>query len=321
MSFKNYLFQKPVNEELSVYENRKNLIEKYMTAVQSNQTDLIKEVFIHDASLEIKAHTTYVSFPKLTKNAEEVAKVLVKDFGEKYENISTFCFIDTLSNEKDSITCNILICMQEKESKSILLSYGLYVWEFSEGSATKVSKLNIEIEKLLVLNPSQEKIISTWISNLPQYWVERKEVLKSMPSLQHIKFLKDKLKEKEVRSNILYTCKVEPKYPSFKIIFWTSLLPIFVMLTDFFFPDISKFFNLNLSERRISNIQDILGIYVLVPSMIIASFMVVEIDSKFTKRKRSSYKFYYFYLIPMLIFGMITVAVDVEVYWSEILVW
>ena len=300
-----------MNEELSVYERRKNLIEKYMNTVQSNQTDFINEIFTNDASLEIKAHTTYVSFPELTRNTEEINKVLVSDFNDNYENISIFCFIDTLTNEKDSITCNILICMQEKESKSILLSYGLYVWEFSKDSETKVSKLNIEIEKLLVLNPSQEKIIFTWISRLPQYWVERKEILKEMPSLQHLKFLRDKLKEKSERINDLYINKKNPMYKHFVNLGWVWVVPFIIFVEAMIFPKFSTFFDYYLHEFRIGEIRKEIIIYLFFPSSIIASFITIEIDSKFNNLKRRSYKLFYILLIPQILIFMYVAITDI----------
>jgi len=234
----------------------------------------------------------------------------VSDFSEKYENISTFSFIDTLVNEKDSITCNLLVCMRDKIDKKILISYGLYVWEFSEGIETRVEKLNIEIEKILVLKPLQEKEISTWISSLPQYWVERKEALKEIPSLHHIKFLKDKLKEKEERSNELYTYKVNPIYQHFKMGAVVWVLPFMIFTIAMILPKISSFFGYYLSEFRIGEIRKEMLIYLFFPTSILAFLITIEFDSKFNNLKRRAYKFFYILIIPFVLLFIYVVITD-----------
>jgi hypothetical protein len=66
------------------------ILEGYFCAKDGNRPHLIARVFTPDARLEINNASASITFPAVTQGMEDIADVLVRQFGRTYENIYSF---------------------------------------------------------------------------------------------------------------------------------------------------------------------------------------------------------------------------------------
>ena len=62
----------------------------YFRAKDGNRPHLLARVFSPDARLEVRNQTAGIAFPSVTIGREAIAEVLVRRFGQTYENVYSF---------------------------------------------------------------------------------------------------------------------------------------------------------------------------------------------------------------------------------------
>ena len=132
----------------------KQLISTYIQAKDTNRPVYMPQAFADDARLVMKVDTDAISFPPLTEGCDAISQVLVRNFGQTWDNVFTWCIEDSVELSATETVCQWLVCMTEKSSGEIRLGCGRYRWQFSgEGDQRRVSQLTIEIDQM---NEQQE---------------------------------------------------------------------------------------------------------------------------------------------------------------------
>jgi hypothetical protein len=83
---------------------RSERIQTYIHAKDENRPHLMKFAFAETAKLRMAVETDTISFPPLTDGIDAITQVL-RDFGQVYENVYTFCLGDPPKGNVDKYTC------------------------------------------------------------------------------------------------------------------------------------------------------------------------------------------------------------------------
>ena len=158
-------------------------IQTYLRAKDENRPHLMKFVFAETAKLEMTVETGAISFPPLTNGVDAITKVLVRDFGQVYENVYTFCLADPPKGNTGKYRCPWLVGMSEKASGSVRVGCGHYDWSFESSEPYLVNGLAITIKRMKVLSSEYLPPLMGWLPRLPYPWCPASEAIKGMPNL------------------------------------------------------------------------------------------------------------------------------------------
>ena len=128
----------------------RNIIERYIFSKDSNKPCLMELLFSENATLLMKVKSDAVDFPSLTSGSDNIAGVLARQFGAKYDNVYTFCDPVPEMEYPSSHHCNWWVFMTNKKTGSILGGQGLYDWRFSPITG-QADSLNITIDNMDIL--------------------------------------------------------------------------------------------------------------------------------------------------------------------------
>jgi len=158
------------------------ILRSYFHAKDENRPHLLNGVFVKDATLEIVNLSSTIAFPAVTIGREEISNVLVRNFGQTYENVYSFCMARP-GGEERRFVCNWLVAMTEKTDRSVRVGCGRYDWTFTVEPPHLATKLTIIIETMQSLPPDILPIILTWIGNLNYPWSSAAEVSGCAPQI------------------------------------------------------------------------------------------------------------------------------------------
>jgi hypothetical protein len=158
-------------------------ITTYIEAKDRNRPGLMAEAFVPDATLEMSVRTDAISFPPLTQGLAPITRVLVTDFGERYENVRTFCLGPPPAASAVSYSCDWLVAMSGRQDGAVRVGRGRYDWTFEEGSPHRVRRLRIDIEAMQALPPSELGRVMGWLSSPPYPWCAAADLLPRAPSI------------------------------------------------------------------------------------------------------------------------------------------
>jgi len=131
----------------------------------------MKLAFAEDAGLEMTVETDTISFPPVTKGIDAITQVLVRDFGQVYENVYTFCLTTPPSSTDGVFRCRWMV------------GCGYYDWSFQISEPHLVEKLGITIKMMEVLPSDYLRPVMGWLPRLPYPWCPTSEATKGMPDL------------------------------------------------------------------------------------------------------------------------------------------
>jgi|SRR6266496_2583820 len=156
------------------------VLRAYFHAKDENRPHLLENVFSRDARLEIRNRSEQINFPAVTVGLDEIADVLVRRFNQAYENIYSF-YLDRPSSTDDVFSCDWVVGMTEKESRSIRVGCGGYEWTFQREPVLRATQLIITIEAMLVLDPAVSTKVIRWLMELDYPWTSAADVTRSLP--------------------------------------------------------------------------------------------------------------------------------------------
>jgi hypothetical protein len=166
-------------------------IQNYIHAKDEGRPHLMKGAFAETADLEIVVETGAISFPPVSKGVDAITQVLVRDFGQSFENIYTFCLMPPPRDDDNGFSCSWLVGFSEKNSGSVRLGCGHYDWLFQTNDRCLVERLKITVKFMLVLSPECLFPLMRWLSKLPYPWCSPTEALNDVPKLAEIKSIFD----------------------------------------------------------------------------------------------------------------------------------
>jgi len=166
-----------------------SLIRTYIQAKDENRPHLMARAFAPDATLRMAVKSDAISFPARTEGLQAISDVLVRRFGQAYDNVYTFCVAGTGPEDAaESYRCDWLVGMTTKADGSVRVGCGSYVWQFGRHAAGRlVRELEITIEAMEVLPPElAETVVDGWLSRLPYPWCKASEVHAHAPTLPQL---------------------------------------------------------------------------------------------------------------------------------------
>jgi len=99
-------------------------VSTYILAKDGNRPFLIKQAFAEDAVLEIEVKTDAISFPSSAKGLNAIEDILVRRFGNDYENIYTFCLSRPSAADRLHFACHWLVGMSAKSGGQLRVGCG-----------------------------------------------------------------------------------------------------------------------------------------------------------------------------------------------------
>jgi hypothetical protein len=160
-------------------------IAAYLHAKDGNRPHLLAQAFTDDALLQMTVHTGAISFPPVSRGRDAIADLLVRRFGQCYENIYTFCLASPPDADAQVFYCDWLVAMTEKDSRAVRVGCGRYDWCFTPPSGLAES-LSITIASMQTLPASHTDEVMDWVAGLPYPWCPASIALQGAPDIQHL---------------------------------------------------------------------------------------------------------------------------------------
>ncbi|WP_431097554.1 hypothetical protein [Polaromonas aquatica] len=160
-------------------------IAAYLHAKDGNRPHLLAQAFTDDAMLQVTVHTGAISFPPVSRGRDAIGDVLVRRFGQTFENVYTFCLGSPPGVDTQVFCCDWLVVMTEKDSRVVRVGCGRYDWCFSPPSCLAES-LSITIATMQALPASHMDEVMDWVAGLPYPWCPVSTALRGAPDIQHL---------------------------------------------------------------------------------------------------------------------------------------
>ena len=157
-------------------------IATYIRAKDSNRAHLMSTVFAPGAKLEMAVQAGTISFPPEASGLDAITDVLVRRFGQTFENVYTFCLCSPPVRDESTFSCPCLVGMSAKADGLVRVACGRYDWVFRSGEACLVERLKITIEPMQELPPGDLPIVMTWLSRLPYPWCPVEAAIEAAPA-------------------------------------------------------------------------------------------------------------------------------------------
>ena len=156
------------------------VLRNYVHAKDENRAHLLDAVFTADAVLEVHNQSSAIAFPDLTQGREAVAGVLVRQFGQTYENVYTF-YLDRPAATVRAFSCGWLVAMTDKATRGVRLGCGRYDWVFDPAPPHLARRITISIDAMEVLPASAWA--QTWrgLQRLGYPWTTAAEAAAALP--------------------------------------------------------------------------------------------------------------------------------------------
>ncbi|WP_454724342.1 MULTISPECIES: nuclear transport factor 2 family protein [Cupriavidus] len=166
-----------------------SLIAAYIRAKDENRPHRMAHAFAADAVLEMTVKSEAIRFPARSEGLAAITEVLVRRFGQTYDNVYTLCLAEAPpSADAATYRCDWLVGMTDKASGSVRAGCGRYAWTFgsadSTGGERRVRALEIVIEAMEVL-PAEAAgpVIDGWLARLPYPWCTAAQACAAAPAL------------------------------------------------------------------------------------------------------------------------------------------
>ena len=162
-------------------QTARDTIDAYIRAKDENRPYLTSRVFDDAASLKMVVTAGTISFPPNATGREAITNILVRDFGQTYENVRTVCLSSPPVPSCTTFSCAWLVGMSEKENRVVRVGCGRYDWSFQSQSPRLAKQLTITIEEMQLLYPEHLLSVMDWLARLPYPWCPVRIARESMP--------------------------------------------------------------------------------------------------------------------------------------------
>jgi hypothetical protein len=152
------------------------MIQAYLRAKDGNRPHLMAKAVSRDATLSMQVHTSAIAFPPLSRGREAITEVLVRRFGQSYDNVYTFCLTPPPPPAAAEFSCNWLVAMTDKASGEVRVGCGRYDWRFAAATGL-AERLDIVVEVMAVLPPAETQRVLDWVSMLNYPWCSTAEAI------------------------------------------------------------------------------------------------------------------------------------------------
>jgi hypothetical protein len=160
-----------------------DIIATYIRAKDSNRPHLLRAAFAETAELEMIVKSDAISFPPRSVGRAAIEDVLVRQFGQTFENVYTFC-LATPPAGAGAFHCGWLVGMSEKVGGAVRVGFGTYDWQFQAADPCLARRLLITVEKMEVMPPERLLPVMEWMSSLPYPWCRTDVAITTAPVLE-----------------------------------------------------------------------------------------------------------------------------------------
>jgi hypothetical protein len=160
-------------------------IEHYILAKDGNRPHLLSWAFVPAAILDMVVRTGSISFPPHVEGVGGIGDVLVRRFGQTFENVYTFCLGPPPEAGAKTYQCQWLVGMSDKSSGEARVGCGVYEWQFN-AEAGLVERLTITIEHMKTLPASDLGSVMNWVSGLSYPWCSPQAAVSEAPDIDGI---------------------------------------------------------------------------------------------------------------------------------------
>ncbi|MBN1106994.1 MAG: nuclear transport factor 2 family protein [Deltaproteobacteria bacterium] len=158
------------------------VLRTYFRAKDENRPHLLRSVFTPAATLQVNNKASTIAFPPVAHGLDTIADVLVRQFGQTYENVYSFC-MSRPRTASAHFSCDWLVGMSEKEGKNVRVGCGRYDWQFRTQYPHLADGLVITIEAMGVLSPDHLDSVLGWLTLLSYPWCATQEFLDTAPEI------------------------------------------------------------------------------------------------------------------------------------------
>jgi hypothetical protein len=150
---------------------------RYARAKDHNKPQLMSRVFTDAASTQINVLDGDVSFPARTTGLSALRDLLVRQFSEQYEDVSTRCCMDSATYSPGVLHCTWLVCLRERSSGTLRIGAGRYQWQFQDVTAKTgcddwlVDHLQIDIDHMQPVDTCRVSGLLDALETLSYPWV------------------------------------------------------------------------------------------------------------------------------------------------------
>jgi hypothetical protein len=173
-------------------------IHQYIRAKDGNRPHLLEQAFTKDAQLDMVVRTGAISFPGHVESRDAIGDVLVRRFGQTFENVYTFCLEAPPDVHTSTFQCKWLVAMSDKASGEARVGCGLYDWQFDPQSGL-AERLTITIEHMKTLSPTLLPMVMAWASQLDYPWCSAEAALVDMPDLAELQEVVQYLADADIK--------------------------------------------------------------------------------------------------------------------------
>jgi hypothetical protein len=167
------------------------VLRSYFRAKDENRPHVLHDVFSPVARLEMIVRASTISFPAVTIGRDAIADVLVRGFGQTYENVYSF-YLERPAAHARTFACDWLVAMSDKRDHTVRVGCGRYEWTFDDGSGLATG-LVITIEAMQLLAPLALEETLGWIRRLDYPWSSAGAVANALPQDERLRSVLDYL--------------------------------------------------------------------------------------------------------------------------------
>jgi len=174
-----------------------NILESYIKGKDDDQYKILEAIYSDKAELEFEIVSPNISFPTNIKGNKDIARVLSKDFNEKYSKVKTY-YLETPEQDHSTIrNQKWFVVMQDKTNQLTRLGTGYYHWDFIEiDNYLKIQKHKIYIDSMLQIQDQQSAELNRIQLELDYPWVEKEAVIKTLENNLNYAVIIDYLQKK-----------------------------------------------------------------------------------------------------------------------------
>jgi hypothetical protein len=147
----------------------------------------MESAFAADATLEMVVNTGTISFPAISNGLETISDVLVRRFAQTFENVHTFCLSLPPRDDQVNFSCDWLLGMSEKDTRTVRVGSGRYDWLFHHEGPRLIERLRITIQVMESFDPRYLPSLMSWFSQLPYPWCTAQAALRDAPALEELR--------------------------------------------------------------------------------------------------------------------------------------
>lgn len=169
-----------------------DILESYIKGKDDDEFRILETIYAENAELEFEIKSDDISFPTTSIGNHEIARILSRDFNEKYDKVKTYYLSKPASDQYTIHQQTWLVVMRDKADRATRVGTGNYNWNLiATETGLQIQKHKITIDSMLQLRDENSKELERIQSNLGYPWAEPKTVIESLLNNPDLKVVVD----------------------------------------------------------------------------------------------------------------------------------